>query len=233
MKISTKAILPAPTVRHISLPDSQRVFVIGDLDGHLKRFKESMDMVGFQPNKDKLICLGDIIDRGNDSLAILGLLRDLDALVVLGNHEHLMIESIMGRDEGAKGLWNKNGGQWHKLISEELLIAHCQWLIKQPLSLVVDYRGHRIGLSHTRPPVWDWENPPTNKSKVVAALLWDRELYNKGSSLKNYGVDFSIHGHNSTQIPVWIGSSFHIDTSYYGRPTMVELSVAIEKFGFI
>gem|GEM_PF-6002647 len=43
MKISTKAILSAPTVRHISLTDSQRVFVVGDLDGHLKRFKESMD----------------------------------------------------------------------------------------------------------------------------------------------------------------------------------------------
>jgi len=154
----------------------------------LSALKSRWTIVGFQPNKDKLIFLGDIIDRGEDNLAVLVLLRDLDALVVLGNHEHLMIESIMARDEGAKGLWNKNSGQWHKLISEELLIAHCQWLIKQSLSLVVDYQGHRIGLSHTRPPVWDWENPPSNKSKVVAALLSDRELYNKGSILKNDGV---------------------------------------------
>lgn len=194
VKISANAITLAHTVRHISFSNSQRVFVVGDLNGDLKRFKESMDRVGFQPNKDKLICLGDFIDRGADSLAILGVLREIDALMVLGNHEHLMIESIMGRDEEAKGLWNKNGGQWHKLIPEELLIAHCQWLLKQPLSLVVDYRGYRIGLSHTRPPVWNWENPPTNKSKVVAALLWDRELFNKGKSLINRGVFFQFMG---------------------------------------
>ena len=87
-------------------------------------------------------------------------------------------------------------------------------------------------LTHS-PPVWDWENPPIDKSKVVAALLWDRELFKKGKSLKNHGVDFSIHGHNSTQIPIWIGNSYHIDTSFYGRFTMIELSTAIEKFGFI
>lgn len=101
MKTSAKAILPAPVVRHISFSDSQRAFVVGDLDGHLKRFKESMDQVGFQQNIDKLICLGDVIDRGADSLAVLVLLRELDALMVLGNHEHLMIESVIGHDENA------------------------------------------------------------------------------------------------------------------------------------
>lgn len=75
--------------------------MVGDLDGHLKRFKESMDQVGFQQNIDKLICLGDVIDRGADSLAVLVLLRELDALMVLGNHEHLMIESVIGHDENA------------------------------------------------------------------------------------------------------------------------------------
>jgi serine/threonine protein phosphatase 1 len=104
VKISAKAVLSAPTMRHISLPDSQRAFVIGDLDSHLMHFKESMDSGGFQPNKDKLICLGDVIDRGADSLAVMGLLQELDALMVLGNHEHMMIESIMSRDEDAKAL---------------------------------------------------------------------------------------------------------------------------------
>lgn len=229
MKISAKAILSAPTVHHVSLCDDQRVFIVGDLDGNLRQLENALERVNFDSTVDQLVSLGDVIDRGDDSVELLSYLKKLGALMVLGNHEHIMIESIIGSDEEAEGVWNKNGGQWHKLISDKSLISHCQWLLEQPLSLVIDYRRHKIGLSHTLPTAWDWQNLPTDKSKVVAALLWDRELFKRGKGLVNHGVDFSIHGHNSTQIPIWIDNSYHIDTSFYGRPTVVELKAIIEK----
>jgi serine/threonine protein phosphatase 1 len=34
-------------------------------------------------------------------------------------------------------------------------------------------------------------------------------------------------------MPIWINNTFHIDTSYYGRPTMVELQTIIEEFNMI
>ncbi|WNC68010.1 metallophosphoesterase [Thalassotalea nanhaiensis] len=212
------------------MDDNQRVFVVGDLDGNYRRLKEAMNRVGFDPKADKLICLGDMIDRGDDSLMILELMRELNAFVVLGNHEHLMIESILSHDETAKSLWTKNGGTWHSSVPHEQLKSHCQWLLKQPLSIIAEYQSMKIGVSHTLPMKWNWDNLPVDKSAIVAALLWDRELFYKQKCLVNRGVDFSIHGHNSTQIPIWIENTFHIDTSYYGRPTMVELNAVIEEF---
>ncbi|WP_259369124.1 metallophosphoesterase [Colwellia sp. MB3u-55] len=230
MKISAAAILNSPSIQLVRLHNNQRVFVVGDLDGNHKRLKEAMSRVSFNPKADKLICLGDMIDRGDDSLMILELMRELNALVVLGNHEHLMIESILNNDATAKSLWIKNGGAWHSSVPDEQLTSHCQWLLNQPLSIMVVYQGMKIGISHTLPIKWNWDNFPADKLAIVNALLWGRELFNKEKSLLNSGVDFSIHGHNSTQVPIWIKNTLHIDTSYYGRPTMIELHTVIEKF---
>ena len=230
MKISVTAILNSPSIQHVRLDNNQRVFVVGDLDGNYKGLKEAMSRVSFNPKADKLICLGDMIDRGDDSLMILELMRELNALVVLGNHEHLMIESILNNDATAKSLWIKNGGAWHSSVPDEQLTSYCQWLLNQPLSIMVEYQGMKVGLSHTLPIEWDWDKLPTDKSTIVNALLWDRELFTKKKSVMNCGVDFSIHGHNSIQVPIWIKNTLHIDTSYYGRPTMIELHTIIETF---
>jgi serine/threonine protein phosphatase 1 len=233
MKISAAAILNSPSIQLVRLNNIQRVFVVGDLDGNHRKLQEAMNRVSFDSKADKLICLGDMIDRGDDSLKILELMRELNALVVLGNHEHLMIESILNNDATAKSLWIKNGGAWHSSVPDEQLTSHCQWLVNQPLSIMVEYQGMKIGISHTLPIEWDWDNFPADKSVIVNALLWGRELFNKEKSLLNCGVDFSIHGHNSTQMPIWLNNTFHIDTSYYGRPTMIELHTVIEEFNII
>lgn len=70
MKISATSILNSPSIQHVRLDDKQRVFVVGDLDGNYKRLKEAMSRVDFDITSDKLICLGDMIDRRDDSLMI-------------------------------------------------------------------------------------------------------------------------------------------------------------------
>ncbi|TMO54441.1 metallophosphoesterase [Pseudoalteromonas phenolica] len=233
MKIQANAILKADSIRHITLDDAQRVFVVGDIAGNLDQINTALDRVGFTPNKDVLIALGDMIDRGPDSMGVLKLLRKLNSLTLLGNHEHLMIESILGQDQLARQLWHKNGGSWSNEVQHEQLEAVCHWLLEQSLSMVVEYQGHQVGLSHTLPIQWSWGVFPVDKRAVVSALLWDRELVKRRKCSANKNVDFSIHGHNSTQVPFWIANSYHIDTAFYGRVTMVELSNVIDKFKYI
>ncbi len=70
---------------------------------------------------------------------------------------------------------------------------------------------------------------PQNTEACVFPLMWDRERYNKKLNKVNHGVDYSIHGHNSTPEPIWIGNSLHIDTNYYSKPTLFEISLILEK----
>ena len=64
-------------------------YAIGDIQGCYKPLMKLLKKVKFNPAKDKLWCVGDLINRGPKSLDTLRYLRDIDdaAEIVLGNHD--------------------------------------------------------------------------------------------------------------------------------------------------
>jgi len=68
----------------------RRIFV-GDLQGCREEFEALLEALRFDPAGDKLHPVGDLVNRGPDSVGCLRLCRDLGALPVLGNHDvHLL-----------------------------------------------------------------------------------------------------------------------------------------------
>lgn len=54
----------------LSLPENQngRDFVVGDIHGHFAMLNELMEVVAFDRNVDRLFAVGDLIDRGPNSV---------------------------------------------------------------------------------------------------------------------------------------------------------------------
>lgn len=230
MGISTNKIRYASPNKVIDIPDDKRVFVIGDLDADYNKFLQAIHSVSFDPHADVLISLGDVIDRGNDSLKLLDTFSKLGVYMVLGNHEHMMLEAL-AKDQQAYDLWIKNGGLWHKHSDKNSLLNACNKLISCPLSILLNYQGEKIGLSHTLATCWDWQQPMKVNAQLISDLLWDRQITQSKKLVQNLGVLFSIHGHNATAKPYWIENTYHIDTNYLGgSPTIVELSELIKNF---
>ncbi|TKB44004.1 metallophosphoesterase [Thalassotalea mangrovi] len=211
------------------VPKQQRVFVVGDIHGNLASLKSDLRRAAFEPDSDVLISLGDIINRGPDSFDTVQYLRSIGALMVLGNHEQMLIESVLQNDTQMRKIWLAAGGKWRKKVAKKQLTEMAQWFLTHPLSIVLHYRDKKIGLSHTRPKQWDWSADYQTNADVIDALLWDKSLVATKNCKGNQGVDLSIHGHSKVEHPLWIGSSYHIDTSYFRGPTLIELRKVLKK----
>lgn len=87
-----------------------RDFVVGDIHGSYSAFKNLFQNLNFNPDVDRIISVGDLVDRGPDSLSCLSLIREKWFHSVLANHEQMMVCKFNGNWMG--GYWFQNGGEW-------------------------------------------------------------------------------------------------------------------------
>ena len=68
-------------------------YLVGDVQGCRDALDRLLAEIGFSPSRDRLVVLGDLVNRGPDSTGVLDRLRRLGsaATCLLGNHDlHLL-----------------------------------------------------------------------------------------------------------------------------------------------
>ena len=86
-------------------------YVCGDIHGQFTLYRKMLEKIRFSDN-DHLYVIGDVIDRGPESI---GILRDLmsrkNAELLLGNHELMMYDHLTGNREYDCWFNGSNGGE--------------------------------------------------------------------------------------------------------------------------
>jgi len=96
--------------------DNMRTFVIGDIHGRYGALKDVLDKAKFDYENDKLICLGDIVDGGDQSKEVVEeLLKIKNMIYVIGNHDLWFIEYFEAKEknpsyEYTPWIWTSQGG---------------------------------------------------------------------------------------------------------------------------
>ena len=88
-------------------------YVMTDIHGMYELFKQMLDKINFSPS-DNLVILGDNVDRGPDSMAVLEHINkhpNIESLI--GNHELMMMNDMLnlGYPRRSVGDWYANGGR--------------------------------------------------------------------------------------------------------------------------
>ncbi|MEO5733710.1 MAG: symmetrical bis(5'-nucleosyl)-tetraphosphatase [Rubrivivax sp.] len=106
------------------------IHLVGDLQGCDAPLQQLVDQIGFSPSRDRLIFLGDLVNRGPDSLAVLRrVVAWGDAAgCLLGNHDlHLLAVAHRARAIG-------KGDTFDDVLAADDRQAWIDWLQHQPLA---------------------------------------------------------------------------------------------------
>ena len=149
-------------------------YVISDIHGHFDEFKEILKIIDFS-DKDTLYILGDIIDRGGQSVELIEFVKKHKNIVtLLGNHEYMMYQFMNKHDYNSQNIWFANGGS----STYAQIYGDCRqdnietknkeddlmcWIGKLPIK--VEFRLNNINyvLCHANP-----------FAKSIDSAVWDR-----------------------------------------------------------
>lgn len=158
-------------------------YVLSDIHGNLQRFRSVMEQIDLQP-EDSLYVLGDVIDRFPDGIKILKTIMAMpNAHMLLGNHEHMMLEAITALEndnpwEGHRSLslWYRNGGEvthnYLKHIRKTVREDVMAYLRALPLNIDLEVGGLKFKLVHASP----CENyrPYLGYKSLTDFAVWER-----------------------------------------------------------
>lgn len=72
-------------------------WLVGDVQGCARELERLLREIRFDPGRDELCCVGDLVNRGPDSLETMRLWRDVGGSSVLGNHDIYALLARSGR----------------------------------------------------------------------------------------------------------------------------------------
>lgn len=193
-----------------------RDFVVGDLHGYFSPLMQRLEELHFDPACDRVLAVGDLIDRGPDSVRCLELVKEPWFFSVQGNHERFLIQSLAG-DQDATMTWLLNGGRWSSLYTDEELQDMSQLILeKMPLALEVPYNGQQLGIIHAEVPQDDWNCLRHWRGEMTSHLL---EIATTLRTRIRFRLEHQVHninavacGHTLVPEPTRMGNVHYLET---------------------
>jgi len=145
-------------------------YAVGDIQGCYDELRELLRALGFSADRDELWFVGDLVNRGPQSVEVLRFVRDLgaNATTVLGNHDlHLLAVAL-----GSGGRQLKRGDTLDAVLAARDRDRLLEWLLSRPLAHLDATHGDLLvhaGLV----PQWRASDAARLAAEVSAALAAD------------------------------------------------------------
>ncbi|WP_407222372.1 protein-serine/threonine phosphatase [Enterobacter roggenkampii] len=203
----------------------RHVWVVSDIHGCYQRLMDELKRRHFNPYEDLLISVGDMIDRGPDSVKSLQLINEKWFRAVRGNHEQMALDSL---DNNDFSLWTMNGGIWFRQLErdqQQLALSLLEACHDLPHIIEITCANGLNVIAHADYPgaEYCWQKPVS-----AQRVLWDRDrlmgfMVGKGQGIS--GADHFWFGHTPVDRRYDFDNLHYIDTGavFDGYFTLAQL----------
>ncbi|HHH36214.1 MAG TPA: metallophosphoesterase [Gammaproteobacteria bacterium] len=203
-------------VQRLALNRRGRDYVVGDIHGEFPRLEEALSSLGFEPDRDRLFCTGDLVDRGPCSGQAGEWIARPWFHSVLGNHERMLLDAC--GDPRLLASWlHANGGQWWLDLDENERHHLLEAFRRLPLAMEIATAAGPVGVVHADVPPWlDWPQLTaalaSGDAELEHYLLWERRRISFMDRRPVAGIHRVYCGHTPVDRPRRLGNVYFIDT---------------------
>lgn len=211
-------------------------YVVGDIHGRYDLIVKALQKMKFNEKKDRLFCVGDLIDRGAYSEFVLDFLQKPYVHAVRGNHEDMLLELYDDGNVPSKqdliAYSEEIGLTWWLGVEPEKQRQILQELRKLPIAIEVQLskkikdksqtsgfisKIEKVGLVHADIPLnIDWNQftqyIEQGVPNIIAQALWGRTRLSYNVKEKIEHVDRVYVGHTVQSKAKTIGNIVALDT---------------------
>lgn len=230
----------APAAQMPIIQPGSAFYAIGDIHGRVDLLQRLLDKLDADI---PVICVGDYVDRGEDSAAVLRLLQTRDDITCLiGNHEQMLLDFLDHPSEsgarwlrfgglqtlasfGVAGIFQTTDGvalnAARDALTEVMGPALIQWLRCLPASHI----SGNVAVVHAG------ANPAEPiATQSVSTLIWGHPDFNKMQRTDGVWV---VHGHTIVDQPDIADGRIAIDTGAYATGRLTAALVRPDDISFI
>ena len=225
------------------LAPERPVAVIGDVHGRDDLLGRLLDRLAGEAPDHAVVLVGDLIDRGEQSAAVLRrMMERADLTVLKGNHEAMCLDYLA--DPERKGpLWIRNGGlqtlasfgvgglgispgpEALRSGAERLAQAMGPAMIGWMRGLPTRWQSGNIAVVHAGA---DPSRPLEDQEET--ALLWGHPRFEEATRSDGLWV---VHGHTILPEPLVLGGRIGIDTGAYATGRLTAALISASRVSFV
>lgn len=203
-------------IRRFAMNASGRDFIVGDIHGCFGRLQTALDELGFDPERDRLFSVGDLVDRGPESHLSIEWLSKPWFHTVLGNHEQMAIDWANGVGMDAS-IYAYNGGGWNIGNTQAERQRFADAFASLPIAIELGTPRGVVGIVHADCPFDDWASMGAAlegecAEAAITACLWSRDRINSGEAEEVDNIRAVVVGHTPMKHHIRLGDIVYIDT---------------------
>ena len=208
-----------PVLHRLAANARGRDYVCGDIHGMHGFLLSALDAIHFDKAVDRLICAGDLVDRGPDNLSVVELLEQPWFFSVMGNHERNLVR--YARNECLEF----DLDPWFLILPQHMRLQIGRAFSELPLAIEILTRSGMAGVVHAEVPeplCWDEFVATLAEDCGAFQAVWGERVFQSVTKHGHVpvpvaGIERVFHGHRRPRdrVSFVVGNRHWLDTGAY------------------